>query len=113
MSTVGAFLGVEGGFGQRSGVHFQPRLSRFLDPLSPVVNYLPQSLNLVWGPRADGTFLKAPPQQLVLQGSVADIPFVTGKKTTYPLFSLVINLATPGNCDDEGTLFSLGSFSVT
>jgi acetylcholinesterase len=58
----------------------------FLDPLSSVVNYFPQSVNLIWRPRADGTFLEAPLQQLVLQGSVADIPFVTGNKTTYPFF---------------------------
>ena len=50
----------------------------FLDQLSPVVNYVPQSLNIPWIPRADGTFIEAPPQQLVLQGSVANIPFVTG-----------------------------------
>ena len=85
----------------------------FLDPLSSVVNYFLQSQSSVWIPRADGAFLEAPLQQLVLQGSVADVPFVTGKKTTYPLFSLVINLVTPGNCDDEGTLFSLSSFDAT
>jgi acetylcholinesterase len=52
-----------------------------LDPSSSVVNYAPQSLNLVWAPRADGTFLKGPLQHLVLQGSVARIPFVIGKIT--------------------------------
>ena len=52
----------------------------------------PQSVNLIWRPRADGTFLEAPLQQLVLQGSVADIPFVTGKKNYLPIFSVVINL---------------------
>ena len=30
-------------------------------------------------PHADGVFLQAGPQQLVLQGSVADIPFVVGE----------------------------------
>jgi acetylcholinesterase len=55
----------------------------FPNPLSSVVNHVPQSLNLVWGPGADGSFLKAPPPQLVLQGSVANIPFVTGNKITY------------------------------
>ena len=54
----------------------------FLDLSSSIVNYALQSLNLVWAPRADGTFLKVPPQHLVLQGSVARIPFVIGNKTT-------------------------------
>ncbi|OCH92841.1 alpha beta-hydrolase [Obba rivulosa] len=49
----------------------------------------PQSLNLAWLPRADGRFLIAPPQQLVLNDSVADVPFITG------------------DCDDEGTIFSI------
>lgn len=46
--------------------------------LSSSIDELPQSLNLTWLPRVDGTFLTDLPQQLVLQGSVADIPFVTG-----------------------------------
>ncbi|KAI0683770.1 alpha beta-hydrolase [Cytidiella melzeri] len=49
----------------------------------------PQALNISTAPRADGVFLRNPPQQAVLKGKVADIPFVTG------------------DCDDEGTLFSL------
>jgi hypothetical protein len=44
-------------------------------------------MNTVWGPMADGTFLKTSPQQLVLEGGVARIPFVTGNKTTYFNFS--------------------------
>jgi len=55
--------------------------------LSAVTNCILQSTNLVWVPRADGTFLKAPPQQLVLQGSVAKIPFVTGNKYSGALCS--------------------------
>lgn len=44
-----------------------------------------QSLALSWLPRADGDFLTGPPQELVLEGSVADIPFVTGVGwVTYP-----------------------------
>ncbi|KAK7688643.1 hypothetical protein QCA50_008181 [Cerrena zonata] len=70
------------------------------DTLMDAVNDSPgifayQSLALSWLPRADGTFLTAPPQQLMLQGSVANIPFVTG------------------DCDDEGTLFALSSLNVT
>ena len=48
-----------------------------------------------WPPRADGTFLTAPPQQLVLAGQVADVPFITGDAL------------------DEGTLFATGSWNVT
>ncbi|EIW62477.1 alpha/beta-hydrolase [Trametes versicolor FP-101664 SS1] len=49
----------------------------------------------VWAPRADGVFLQAPPQHLVLAGSVANIPFITGDAL------------------DEGTIFATGSFNVT
>jgi len=52
------------------------------NPLSTVTNLALQSTNIAWVPRADGSFLKAPPQQLVLQGSVAKIPFVTGSENT-------------------------------
>ena len=41
---------------------------------------MPQSLNFAWGPRADGTFLKAPLQHLVSRGRVARVPFVTGNE---------------------------------
>ncbi|KAJ7046421.1 Alpha/Beta hydrolase protein [Mycena alexandri] len=54
-----------------------------------------QSLLLAWLPRADGTFLSDNPQRLVQQGLVAKIPFVTG------------------DCDDEGTLFSLSTLNIT
>lgn len=54
-----------------------------------------QSLVLSWLPRADGVFLTDNPQRLVQQGKIANIPFVTG------------------NCDDEGTLFSLNNLNVT
>jgi hypothetical protein len=54
-----------------------------------------QSLALTWQPRVDGVFLTHSPQKLVLDGKVADIPFITG------------------GCDDEGTLFSLSSLNIT
>ncbi|TFK33460.1 carotenoid ester lipase precursor [Crucibulum laeve] len=54
-----------------------------------------QSLNLAWPPRADGLFLTDHPQKLIQQGIIANIPFVTG------------------DCDDEGTLFSLSTLNVT
>jgi len=61
---------------------------------SPSINSA-QSLDLAWLPRADGVFLPDDPQTLVARGSVADIPFVTG------------------DCDDEGTIFSLSTLNIT
>ncbi|KDR82547.1 hypothetical protein GALMADRAFT_57728 [Galerina marginata CBS 339.88] len=55
-----------------------------------------QSLNIAWTPRADGIFLTDFPQNLIQQGKVANIPYIT-----------------VGNCDDEGTLFSLGNSNIT
>ncbi|KAJ7124154.1 carotenoid ester lipase precursor [Mycena epipterygia] len=54
-----------------------------------------QSLVLAWLPREDGTFLTDNPQRLVQQGSVSNLPFVTG------------------DCDDEGTLFSFSTTNIT
>jgi acetylcholinesterase len=56
---------------------------------------IPQSLDLAWLPRVDGDFLTDDPQKLVQQGQVAKIPIVSG------------------DCDDEGTLFSLAQTNVT
>jgi len=86
----------------------------FLVPLRPIANYMLQSLNLSWAPRADGTFLNTTLQHLVLQGSVANIPFVTGnEKAKYYVPCRPANLANSGTCDDEGTFFSLTSLNVT
>jgi acetylcholinesterase len=46
-------------------------------------------------PRVDGLFLVDDPQKLVQQGQVARIPVVSG------------------DCDDEGTLFSLTQLNIT
>ncbi|KIJ09789.1 hypothetical protein PAXINDRAFT_102177 [Paxillus involutus ATCC 200175] len=54
-----------------------------------------QSTVLAWQPRVDGIFLTDEPQKLVQQGSVADVPFVTG------------------SCDDEGTLLSFPTLNIT
>ncbi|KAF7299717.1 Carboxylic ester hydrolase [Mycena chlorophos] len=54
-----------------------------------------QSLNLAWLPREDGVFFTQNPQQLVQAGQVAKVPFITG------------------DCDDEGTLFSLSTLNIT
>ncbi|KAH9930418.1 carotenoid ester lipase precursor [Epithele typhae] len=45
--------------------------------------------------RADGKFVKKPPQKLVLSGSIANVPFVLGSN------------------QDEGTLFSVSSLNLT
>ncbi|KAJ7609564.1 Alpha/Beta hydrolase protein [Mycena polygramma] len=50
---------------------------------------------LAWLPREDGVFLTDQPQRLVQQGKVANVPFITG------------------DCDDEGTIFSLSTLNVT
>ena len=54
-----------------------------------------QSLALAWLPREDGVFLTGNPQNLVQAGTVSPVPFVTG------------------DCDDEGTLFSLSTLNLT
>ncbi|KIY72788.1 carotenoid ester lipase precursor [Cylindrobasidium torrendii FP15055 ss-10] len=54
-----------------------------------------QSLLLAWLPRADGVLFSDNPQRLVQQGKIAHIPIVSG------------------DCDDEGTLFSLAQLNVT
>ncbi|KAI0699628.1 carotenoid ester lipase precursor [Cerioporus squamosus] len=48
-----------------------------------------------WNPHADGVFLTDHPQKLVLSGSVADVPFISGDVL------------------DEGTLFATPSFNIT
>ncbi|KAJ7046422.1 carotenoid ester lipase precursor [Mycena alexandri] len=53
------------------------------------------SLVLAWLPREDGVFLSDNPQRLVQQGKVSPVPFITG------------------DCDDEGTLFSLSTLNIT
>ena len=58
------------------------------------MNHL-QSVALVWLPRVEGVFLVDDPKKLVQQGKVARIPFISG------------------DCDDEGTLFSLTQTNVT
>ncbi|KAH9889049.1 carotenoid ester lipase precursor [Cubamyces lactineus] len=52
-------------------------------------------LNTPWFPGVDGVFLTDDPTRLVLEGKVADVPFVLG------------------DCEDEGTLFALPSLNVT
>ncbi|KAF8162761.1 carotenoid ester lipase precursor [Crassisporium funariophilum] len=53
-----------------------------------------QSLIPVWTPRADGDFLTDSLQNLVKQGSVVKVPIVFG------------------NCEDEGTIFSMSTLDM-
>ncbi|KAI0296558.1 carotenoid ester lipase precursor [Multifurca ochricompacta] len=70
-----------------------PRLKYAMD-ISP--NFFAyQGLTLAWLPRVDGVFLTEPPQYAVLRGHVANVPMITG------------------NCDDEGSLFSLSSLNIS
>ncbi|VDC05628.1 unnamed protein product [Peniophora sp. CBMAI 1063] len=54
-----------------------------------------QSLDEAYLPRVDGDFLTDNPQKLVQRGKIANVPFITG------------------DCDDEGTLFSLSNSNIT
>jgi acetylcholinesterase len=72
-----------------------------------------QSLHATWTPRTDGVFLTDDPQKLVQQGKVAKIPYVTGKlRPPCTVFRSPQKIYV-GNCDDEGTLFSLANVNVT
>ncbi|KAH9066827.1 carotenoid ester lipase precursor [Lactarius vividus] len=54
-----------------------------------------QGLVLAWLPRVDGVFLTRPTQHSVLRGEVANVPMIAG------------------NCDDEGSLFSISTTNIT
>ncbi|XP_006455188.1 hypothetical protein AGABI2DRAFT_121127 [Agaricus bisporus var. bisporus H97] len=69
------------------------KLKAAVDDTPNIFSY--QSLHLAWLPRADGVFLTDHPQRLVQKGQIARVPFITG------------------NCDDEGTAFSLSTLNVT
>jgi len=53
------------------------------------------SLELAWQPTIDGVFLQRNAQDSIVEGLYAKVPFVTG------------------DCDDEGTLFSLSTLNIT
>ncbi|KAI0754517.1 carotenoid ester lipase precursor [Daedaleopsis nitida] len=68
-------------------------LKKAVDKSPGIFSY--QALRLAWLPRMDGVFFTDWPQKLVQKGEVAKIPFVNG------------------DCDDEGTLFSIANANVT
>jgi acetylcholinesterase len=72
-----------------------------------------QGLALSWMPRADGDFLIEPPQYAVLRGHVANVPIITGTPIPYVLHGVKRFTFLTGNCDDEGSLFSMASLNVT
>jgi len=53
------------------------------------------SLELAWRPTIDGQFFVRNPQESIQKGLYAKVPFITG------------------DCDDEGTLFSLTTLNIT
>ncbi|KIJ15036.1 hypothetical protein PAXINDRAFT_12296 [Paxillus involutus ATCC 200175] len=63
----------------------------------------------------DGDFLTDEPQNLVqqLEGSIADVPFVTGGSSYFTASLPVPMTHTAGSCDDEGTLFSVSTLNIT
>ncbi|KIJ95659.1 hypothetical protein K443DRAFT_682874 [Laccaria amethystina LaAM-08-1] len=70
------------------------------DKLGDAINQSPSLLSylsfaFVWGPSIDGLFIKRDPQESLLKGLYARVPFVTG------------------DCDDEGTIPSLSSQNIT
>jgi len=69
------------------------KLKAAMDSTPSISSY--QSVALAWLPRVDGVFLVDAPQKLIQRGEVARIPFVSG------------------DCDDEGTLFSISQTNIT
>jgi acetylcholinesterase len=68
--------------------------------LSAAINLTPnifsfQSLQLTWQPTVDGVFITRNPQLSVQKGLFSKVPIITG------------------DCDDEGTLFSLTTLNIT
>jgi len=69
---------------------------------------------LAYLPRADGVFLTDNLQQLVVDGKVAKIPVVTGMESLRAAFlCFVLLMRRIGDCDDEGTLFTLSTLNLT
>jgi len=71
----------------------QETLQAAVDETPSMLSY--QALVFAWMPRVDGIFLTDNFQRLVQQGKIANVPFITG------------------NCDDEGTIFSMSSTNIT
>ncbi|KZP11779.1 glycosyltransferase family 69 protein [Athelia psychrophila] len=73
-----------------------------------------QALQSAWLPRVDGTFLKDVPLNLVAQGSVAKIPFISGARfLIFPPYDRSLAQVLTGDADDEGTLFNLYQSNLT
>ncbi|KAF9049515.1 carotenoid ester lipase precursor [Hymenopellis radicata] len=68
-------------------------LKAAIDASPSVFDY--QFMTLPWMPRTDGIFLTDDAQRLVQQGKIAAVPVVSG------------------DCDDEGTIFSLSQRNIT
>ena len=73
-----------------------------------------QGLTLAWMPRVDGVLLTEPPQYSVLRGHVANVPLITGVfESRLVVHNMRLTRRMSGNCDDEGTLFSISSRNIS
>jgi carboxylesterase type B len=69
------------------------QLSTAMDLSPNIFSFM--SLQLAWNPSVDGQFILRNPQESIQQGLYTRVPFVTG------------------DCDDEGTIFSLSTLNIT
>jgi acetylcholinesterase len=83
----------------------------FIPLLNDLAHSSLQGLVLAWLPRVDGVFLTEPPQYSVLRGHVANVPMITGVFRCRSFEQKFIY--NPGNCDDEGTLFSISTINIS
>lgn len=54
-----------------------------------------------------------PPQQLAIQGKIADVPVVIGILEVLSRLRLCILMSALGDVVDEGTIFTLGMLNIT
>ncbi len=65
-------------------------------------------------PRPDGVFLTDDLQRLVQQGKVANVPVLSGVLIPFDEYcDQYSSCICKGDCDDEGTLFSLAQRNIT
>ncbi|TFY59875.1 hypothetical protein EVG20_g7629 [Dentipellis fragilis] len=73
-----------------------------------------QGLALPYLPRVDGDFVKESPLELVKQKKVAQVPMIAGDLGLINLArTSLLAQSYAGNCDDEGSLFSLGNLNLS
>ncbi|KZP15031.1 alpha/beta-hydrolase [Athelia psychrophila] len=93
---------------------YQERISAVCFRASFNERRIGQALNSAWLPRVDGKFLKDDPQQLVMKGRQR-------RKYSFRFWFVMLRphlqdhslITFPGNCDDEGTLFTFNQQNIT